>query len=400
MDCESKNPIDEMTILKVKTDKTIINFQREAYCLFGLPVDNLTLAAVKTLIRQRAPSKENIVLSTININWVARSFSDPEFRSAILNSDLVTLDGKPLVWLSNFLGYPMRETVPGSTLIQELLEEDHEIPLTIFLFGGDGEAAELAKERINKRRGGLRAIGALNPGYDTVEEMSCDKIIDAINRASPDILLVALGARKGAQWIEKNRHQLTAGVISHLGATINFLAGTVQRAPRFMQQLGLEWLWRIFQEPKLFSRYAEDGMVIIRRLLGKPVLWIKYLLLQKKYRQTSIDTDVDINEMSNELHLSFGKKLCLNTDSDFRKLFEGIASGGKDVVFDFRQTEFVDGRFIGHLLILGKQLEKQGQQLRITNFNAQLNDVFRFYDYPGILDQAKTAETTTENSSK
>ena len=385
MGCESNVAGNEETVSEVDREKIAINFQREVYCLFGLPVDNLSLAAVKALIRQRAPLKEKIVLSTININWVARSFSDSEFRSAILNSDLVTLDGKPLVWISKFLGYPMRETAPGSTLILELLEEKLEKPLTIFLFGGDGKAAELAMEQINLRQGGLRAVGALNPGYGSIEEMSSDKIIETINSTRPDILLVALGARKGARWIEKNRHRLVSGVISHLGATINFLAGTVQRAPRSMQQFGLEWVWRILQEPKLFSRYAGDGWVIFRRLVGKSTLWMQYLLLHKKYRQAPIVIHVEKNDLLDELCLSFGRNLSLTPDSHFREMFRDIVCCGKSIIFDFQQTVFIDGAFIGILLIFEQQLANQGKKLRIINLNSELCAMFRLYDYPGLL---------------
>ena len=385
MGCESNVAGNEETVSEVDREKIAINFQREVYCLFGLPVDNLSLAAVKALIRQRAPLKEKIVLSTININWVARSFSDSEFRSAILNSDLVTLDGKPLVWISKFLGYPMRETAPGSTLILELLEEKLEKPLTIFLFGGDGKAAELAMEQINLRQGGLRAVGALNPGYGSIEEMSSDKIIETINSTRPDILLVALGARKGARWIEKNRHRLVVGVISHLGATINFLAGTVQRAPRSMQQFGLEWVWRILKEPKLFPRYAGDGWVIFRRLVGKSTLWMQYLLLHKKYRQAPIDIRVEKNDLLDELHLSFGRNLSLTPDSPFREMFRDIVCCGKSIIFDFQQTVFIDGAFIGILLIFEQQLANQGKKLRIINLNSELCAMFRLYDYPGLL---------------
>ena len=245
------------------SDRLTRDLQRDVHCLFGLPVDNLTMAQTKALLRGRCTQEGKTVLATINVNWVAESFRDPTFRDAIINSDLVVLDGKPLLWLSRLLGCPMRETVPGSTLIQELLEEPSDQPLTIFLFGGEGEAAERAMERINERQnGGLRAVGALNPGFGTVDEMSSETIIEAINKTSPNILLVALGAKKGTQWIERNRERLNAKIISHLGATVNFLAGTVKRAPAFMQRSGLEWVWRIAQEPKLFNRYLIDGLLL------------------------------------------------------------------------------------------------------------------------------------------
>ncbi|WP_319409027.1 WecB/TagA/CpsF family glycosyltransferase [uncultured Desulfosarcina sp.] len=224
----------------------------------------------KQLIRNRAGEKRSLVMSTINVNWVVEASRNPSFRQAILNSDIVVLDGKPLLWLSKRKGHPIKEVVAGSSLIQELLvDKNTKNPLTIFLFGGEGDIAQQAMDRINSIHGGFRAVGALNPGYGSVEKMCSDEIIDAINQTEPDILLVALGAKKGTQWIEHNRQRLNAGVVSHLGATINFMAGTVQRAPFLMRKLSMEWVWRIFQEPKLFSRYAGDGLILLRLLIGR-----------------------------------------------------------------------------------------------------------------------------------
>lgn len=362
-------------------DRIARDFQRDVHCLFGLPVDNLTLASTKALLRERATQEGNTVLATINVNWVAQSFSDPGFRSAILNSDLVVLDGKPLLWLAKLLGYPMSELVPGSTLIQELLEERTEKPLTIFLFGGDGNAAGLAMERINQRQGGLQAVGALNPGFGTVEDMSTSAIINTINAVKPDILLVALGAKKGTRWIEHNRNQLNAKIISHLGATINFLAGTVTRAPRFIQHAGLEWVWRIGQEPKLFSRYAADGLLLLRFLLTRLLLWMRYLSLRTKFWQTQPDVDVSFQEHPNELLFSFGKNLRLTVNSRFRQVMGKCVFSEKKLIFDFQKTEFADGGFLGLLLLVLKQREKVGYPIELINCN-KLTPIFQLCSFP------------------
>ena len=160
-------------------------FQRDVYCLLGLPVDNLTIESTKALLHDKIKQKGNIVFSIINVNWVVQSFANPEFRAAILNSNIVTLDGKPLFWLTNLLGYPICEIVPGSTFIQEL-HEDHrpKRPLTIFLFGGKDGVVEQAQEKINSNKGGLIAVGSLYPGFGTIEEMSSDGIINTINQSS------------------------------------------------------------------------------------------------------------------------------------------------------------------------------------------------------------------------
>ena len=128
------------------------DLSRNVWHLFGLPVDNLTMEAAKALIRERANHKTSLVLSTINVNWVVQSPTDPSFRQAIINSDIVTIDGKPLLWYVKLLGYPMLETVPGSCLIQELIyEKGCTCPLTIFYFGGEDGIAEKAMQK-NKQQ--------------------------------------------------------------------------------------------------------------------------------------------------------------------------------------------------------------------------------------------------------
>lgn len=201
------------------------DFQRDVWCLFGLPVDNLTMAGSKHFLREKTKLADNTVLSTINVNWVVQSFSDSAFRAAIINSDIATLDGRPLLWLAKLLGYPMTDVVAGSTLIQELSQEDTGANyLSIFFFGGEEEAGQQAVARVNAKRGGLKAVGSLNPGFGSVEEISSDAIINTntINAARPDILLVALGAKKGTRWIEHNRHRLNAKIISHLALPLIF----------------------------------------------------------------------------------------------------------------------------------------------------------------------------------
>lgn len=353
------------------------DFQRDVWCLFGLPVDNLTMASTKTLLRERVNQEGTTVLSTINVNWVVQSFADPEFRSAILNSDLVTLDGKPLLWLAKLLGCPMRETVPGSSLIEELMAEESHTPLTIFLFGGEGNTAELAMDRINQGKGGLRAVGALNPGFGTVEEMSSDAIFDAINSTKPDILLVALGAQKGTQWIERNRNQLNAKIISHLGATINFLAGTVKRAPRFMQGYGLEWLWRIVQEPKLFSRYALDGLVLLRVLLSRLPLWLRYLVWCRSFSRELRSGTEQWQESERAATVTLG--FCPQLGHGLRDLVCRAVLTDKELVLDFQDTKYANGAFLGLLLLLQKHQQRKGKRLTFINMHERLKQISHLF---------------------
>ena len=359
---------------------------RDVYCLFGLPVDNHTLASTKDILRERIQQGRKTVLSTINLNWVAQSLRDSNFYQAILNSDLVVIDGKPLLWLAQLVGCPMQETVPGSTLIEELLNEGEGPPLTIFLFGGDQGAAEQAMQCINERdNAGLKAVGALNPGFGSVEEMSSSEILDTINAAEPDILLVALGAKKGTQWIEYNRDRLNAKIISHLGATINFLAGTVKRAPRFMQRFGLEWLWRVAQEPQLFFRYASDGKTVLNLLLSRLILWFRYLARSPRFNQEPLEFTgcMQDTELTSIIAVYPGDKD--RQGEPLRDLLCSESLHDKEVILDFKKIQYVDNSLLGMLLLLHQQLAKTGRELALINIASKVKDTFYLFSFPNTI---------------
>ena len=108
--------------------------------------------------------------------------------------------------------------------------------------------------------------------------MSTPAIIDAINASDADFLAVALGAKKGQAWLQQNHARLRIPVRVHLGATINFQAGTLKRAPTLIQRLGLEWLWRIKEEPQLWRRYWNDGLALLGLLITRvfPLLLVTF----------------------------------------------------------------------------------------------------------------------------
>jgi N-acetylglucosaminyldiphosphoundecaprenol N-acetyl-beta-D-mannosaminyltransferase len=155
--------------------------------------------------------------------------------------------------------------VAGSALFDKLL--DHEgPPITVFFYGGPPGAGQAASLALERRAGGLRCVGYEEAPYAPVEALSGDETIDRINHSGADFVIVALGAQKGQAWIERNRARLSAPVLCHLGAVINFAAGTVSRAPRALQAFGFEWLWRIKEEPALWRRYASDGLAFAAML--------------------------------------------------------------------------------------------------------------------------------------
>ena len=246
--------------------------KRNRYWLLGLPFDALTLQEAVREVRTAASRQQRLFISTPNLNFLIASQNDPDFRNSVIHSDLSLADGMPIVWLAKILGLPIRERVAGASLFEALRHQplgDGERPLSVYFFGGPDGVAEAACDAVNSNSRSMRCVGYCSPGFGDLDHMSSDGIVNAINGCHPDFVVVSLGAKKGQAWIEKNRDRLQAPILCHLGAVVNFCAGRVQRAPAWVQRLGLEWAWRIKEEPSLWRRYLGDGLSLAKILTNE-----------------------------------------------------------------------------------------------------------------------------------
>jgi N-acetylglucosaminyldiphosphoundecaprenol N-acetyl-beta-D-mannosaminyltransferase len=258
------------------------DFSRPVHYMLGLPFDAVSLPQAVARVRHAVQTRTPLFISTPNLNFLIASQTDAAFRQSVVQSDLSLADGMPIVWLAKLLGIPITERVAGSTLFEVLRSgpaAPGTAPIKVFFFGGPAGVAQAAALQINATRhpqgGGMHCVGYASPGFGTVADMSTPAIIDQINAAQADFVVVALGAAKGQAWIQHNRASLNAPVVSHLGAVVNFVAGTVVRAPTWAQRCGLEWAWRIKEEPALWRRYWGDGLGLLKLLLCQalPQAW-------------------------------------------------------------------------------------------------------------------------------
>lgn len=233
----------------------------------GLPFDVVTTSEAVNRVSSAIQQQQRLFFSTPNLNFLVMALQDEAFRQSVLASGLSLADGMPVVWLSRLQGTPVPERVAGSTVFELLRagagQSSMGRPIKVYFFGGPPGVAEKASAVLNAEHaqggGHMVGVGAFCPGFGSVADMSTPELIAAINASGADFLVVALGAKKGQAWIMHNLDRLTVPVVSHLGAVVNFVAGTVERAPLRWQRWGLEWLWRIRQEPALFKRYWSDG---------------------------------------------------------------------------------------------------------------------------------------------
>lgn len=201
---------------------------------------------------------------TPNVDHVVKIEKDLEFRKIYEEADLILTDGTPLMWIAESLGCPIKEKIPGADMLPRVCEMAAKNGYTMFLFGAANGVAETAKRKLTQKYPGLKIVGDYSPpmGFER-DEKEVEKAIRIINQKKPQILVVGLGAPKQEKFIYRYRDEMEFHVALPFGAAIDFEAGMVRRAPLWMRKLGLEWLFRFFQEPgRLFKRYFIDDMKI------------------------------------------------------------------------------------------------------------------------------------------
>ncbi|MEM6562608.1 MAG: WecB/TagA/CpsF family glycosyltransferase, partial [Planctomycetota bacterium] len=199
---------------------------------------------------------------TPNLDHLRRMTRDLAFGALVSEADLVVADGMPLIWASRLQGTPLPERVAGSDLISSLSAEAARVGRSVFLLGGDAGTAEGAAKILQERNPGLRVAGTYCPDFGfehSPEQMGL--LVDALVEAQPDIVFVGLGSPKQENLVDRIRHNLPNTWWLGVGVSFSFLCGHVNRAPGFLQKVGLEWVHRLVQEPRrLFKRYIVHGL--------------------------------------------------------------------------------------------------------------------------------------------
>ena len=348
------------------------DFDREVYCIAGLPFDAIELSKTMSLLRDAQHKKTTCFLTTPNLNFLALSQCDVDFRNSVLYSDIVIADGAPIVWIAKLLGIPIQERVAGSTLF-EALGKEWRRKMKVYFFGGPSGVAAEASAHINKKSTGLTCVGYYSPGFGTIEEMSEKTIIEKINLSDADFLVVALGAKKGQAWIVNNLHKIKIPLVSHLGAVVNFEAKRLKRAPVRLQKIGLEWAWRIKEEPHLWRRYWSDGWFLLRFLMTNILPYMIWMRFNKqRLKRLSEKSTVVLDGMGVNVNMAITGVVLDPVSPDVRSLLRQASLQNKSVQLNLADTEYLSFGMLGLLLLLKKQLDKQGNHLKIVELQPSM----------------------------
>ena len=245
----------------------------------GLDLDRVGLAEVLEMARASIQQRRPCHIVTVNLQFLSVAERDPAFAQVVNGADVVVADGVPVLWLSRLLGAPIPQRVTGHDLLYGCAALAAQEGYSLFFLGAEPEVAEAATRRLDALFPGLRVAGthqgAFTPdGYGATEAEERGAV-EAVRDARPDILFVALGCPKQEYWASRHLHEVEVPVCAGIGGVLDVLAGRRQRAPTWMQRAGLEWLFRLQQEPRrLLGRYLGDGVPTSLRL-GAAALWTR-----------------------------------------------------------------------------------------------------------------------------
>lgn len=229
-------------------------------------IDNLTMKETIDEIDKLIKKDKNAYVVTPNVDHIVKLETDKELQEVYKDADLILTDGKPLIWISKFYKTPIKEKISGSDLFTLLCEMAAEKGYNMFFLGAREGVANKAAQNLTNKFPKLNIVGTYSPpfGFEK-DKKEIEKIINMVNKANTQILIVGLGCPKQEKFIHKYRKELNVPISLGLGASLDFEAGNIKRAPKWMSDNGLEWLYRLSKEPKrMFKRYIVDDVKIFK----------------------------------------------------------------------------------------------------------------------------------------
>lgn len=388
-----------------------MNSSRVALVL-GVPIDDLTLesAVQQTLAladawRQDGRPRQ---IATVNVDFLTNALGwtpwapprHPELLDILRRADRVTADGMPVVWLARMLGTPLSGRVTGADLVPALASAMARTGHRLFLLGGRGDIGQQAADKLQQQNPGLQIAGVYSPFVHTEgaaalnAETDDAEIIERINQATPDVLLIGFGNPKQELWFHRNRHRLRAGISIGVGGTFEFIVGRVARAPEWMQRSGLEWIYRITQDPgRLWKRYA-TGLLKLA-VMGMP------MALHYRWRQWRCPAGQAAMAAPLQPSLSSASSagetmlvLPARVDAGWVQAqapLPGMSSGQpRSLVVDFTAARFLDAAALAYLVRLWKSAQTAQWSIRAVGLEQT--------PVAGLLKMTRTWDLFTETS--
>jgi len=229
---------------------------RKQFEVLGVKVDDINLELACDRVDGWISAREKSYICVAPVSTIIECQDNTPYREVINKSGMVTPDGMPLVWLGKAGGSKVIERTYGPDLMLTICERGQEKGWRHFLYGGTEESVEKLEKALKQKFPKIEISGKYSPPFRELSHDETQEITNTINNTNSDIVWVGLGAPKQDFWISQNRGILNAPVLAGVGAAFDFISGTKKQAPKWMQNIGLEWLFRLSCEPRrLWKRY-------------------------------------------------------------------------------------------------------------------------------------------------
>jgi N-acetylglucosaminyldiphosphoundecaprenol N-acetyl-beta-D-mannosaminyltransferase len=323
------------------------------------------------LIEEKIDEQGFHQVATANVDFVVHALYDQALQEMLCSCDLIVPDGMPIVWASRLMGSRLKERVSGVDLVPRLAELSARRGYGIYLLGASEKSSRRAAEVLQQRFPALRIVGRYAPPVSRLADMDHEEILSRIELAQPDILLVAMGHPKQEQWLAMHRHRLKVPLCMGVGASLDFIAGAVSRAPVWMQTSGLEWLYRAAQEPRrLAHRYFNDACGLARHLPAQ-------VAANAMQPRRATNSSVQSRRQGNVSVISVNGDLTGPVLIDFEGQLGRAFVDDCHIVLDLAQTAYIGLDSVGFLVHLAKLMKRHRHQLWLTSIPTHVLRVFR-----------------------
>lgn len=242
-----------------------MNILREnipSICLLGMPIHKIRMAQLLDYCEQAIAERKNLVLGMVNVAKLVNSQKDPQLYKSVADADIIVADGQGVVWLSRLIGEPLPERVAGIDAMYGLMDRAAQKQYRVFFLGAKGHVVQKVAEKAASSYPGLRVAGFCDGYFDL--EKDGQKVAEQIRDSHADILFVAITPPKKEIFMDRWKNVINVPVCHGVGGSFDVFAGVVKRAPLWMQKAGLEWFYRVLQEPgRMWKRYFVTNSVFL-----------------------------------------------------------------------------------------------------------------------------------------
>jgi N-acetylglucosaminyldiphosphoundecaprenol N-acetyl-beta-D-mannosaminyltransferase len=347
--------------------------------VLGVPFHNVTMDETIAFVDEKIRDRGFHQIATANVDFLIHAVRDKEMQEILCSCDLVIPDGMPILWGARLLGAALKERVCGVDLVPRLAELSARAGHSMFFLGASEQNSLRAAENLKQRYPGLHISGRYSPPVMPLDRMNHEDILRRIDRARPDILLVAMGNPKQEKWLAMHRHRLNVPVCIGVGGSIDFVAGAVKRAPRWMQASGLEWVYRMQQEPKrLAQRYIGDACGFVRYM---PQQFIAMAMQPRHKTKSGIFAD----QAGNTSVISIYGDLTGPVLDEFNMMAKDAVSCGMNLILNLSQTHYIGPDALGSLISIASEIRNVHGQLWLAEMKPHLQRVINSSRLAGLF---------------